>query len=228
MIDIKKYTDKIGQKQVDLLDILHRDIALVSSILPTDTLVSDQQNVGNANQIVGNNNSNLPVAAGILVAGIGLLFKPPVNAFLCIGGLSLAGYGIYKKKDSGSNKQTVQCQQEVDYHGLVSQINRELAQTSRNLVDAWESFLADMKNQLKREILGSDQSVDCKSEMLNIATTTTVLECTVTSLYPRLIAAANKKSVGSINVVLREFENNYQNAIIDTCQKQVEIWSKIM
>lgn len=226
MIDIIRYVSMIEQTQGVLLNSLHSEIAKVQDLLSTN-YANPKQLSDEAHQPVPDNNFKLAIVGGVVLAGVGLLCKSPFKAVLVIGGLSLACYGYLKKKGYGVSNRASTPQQEISFHDLASRVNRELTQINSTLVDSWDSFLAEKKSQLKKEILDSDQTVDVKSEMLNFATTTTILDYSVSSLYPKLIAAANQKSVSTINAVLSEFENDYQNVIADACQKQIDIWTKI-
>lgn len=227
-MDINLYNKRIEQKQMELTSMLHRG---VSSVILRFQAESDFET---PRLTVSNNDKQINIIA-LIVGGVstvaGMLVDGNSNGgsiikwMLLGGGIATIAYALYKRNTMPLISS--ETSPSYDFVELSSNVNRDLSKINRDIVDAWDKFISEQKDELKNSILQLDVDVDKKDKMMNAATTSSVLEYPMSSLFPKLINAANKKDINLIRTVIQQFEADFKEAIQKLCQEQIKYWSNI-
>lgn len=221
-IDIKEYTSRIDQKQQQLLNMLHDDIA--SIVLPSAPKV--EQNKPKKQTSKGNGN-NAMIVGGAAVVG-GLFVNNPLKWILVGTGAIAVLFGAYSCSQ-GNNQRLVatNTNNHVDYTDLATRINRSLSKVNNTILNLWDEFVSEQKDKLKNEILASSSDTDTKDRMLNAAMTTSVIELSISSITVKMNAAANAGNINAFKSTLSDYENAMNKAISVACAEQKANWNNI-
>lgn len=222
IININQYTSCIDQQQQQLLAMLHDGVAsivLPSSQKSDEITVRPQPSNGNANKAL--------IAGGAAIVG-GLFISAPLKWILIAGGAAAVLYGAYTNSQGSSQRLiSANTNNEVDYLALASKVNRNLSKVNSSIINAWDDFVGEQKDKLKNEILASDADTDTKDRMLNAATSTSIVELSLSSFSVRINAASKTGNIDSFRSILADYEKEMTNAIRVACDEQKNNWINI-
>lgn len=221
ILDVQKYKSRIEKQQQSLLEMLH--VGVGSLILPSHQLqVQEHSQPSQSSE----SKKGVMLAGGVAIAS-GLVVSSPLRWLLVCAGTAAVVYGLGKSASSIEKSGKPSRSVNFDYASLASTINRGLSKVNTSIVDAWDTFISSQKNELKNEILQLDVDTDIKDRMLSVATQTSVIDYSMSSLLMRLNSAARNSNMEDFKKVLADFESTYTDAIKFACEEQINNWKKL-
>lgn len=221
ILDVQKYKSRIEKQQQSLLEMLH--VGVGSLILPSHQLqVQEHSQPSHTSE----SKKGVMLAGGVAIAS-GLVVSSPLRWLLVCAGTAAVVYGLGKSASSIEKSGKPSRSVNFDYASLASKINRGLSKVNTSIVDAWDTFISSQKNELKNEILQLDVDTDIKDRMLSVATQTSVIDYSMSSLLMRLNSAARNSNMEDFKKVLADFESTYTDAIKFACEEQINNWKKL-
>lgn len=221
-LDVQIYINRIEKQQQNLQEMLR--VGVGSLILPShQTQVQEHPQHSQSSE----SKKGVMLAGGVAIAS-GLVVSSPLRWLLVCAGAAAVVYGLGKSTSSTESYNKSSRSSDFDYASLASKLNRGLSKVNASVVDAWDTFISSQKNELKNEILQLDADTDIKDRMLSVATQTSVIEYSMSSLLMRLNSAARNSNMEDFKKVLADFESTYADAIKRACDEQISNWKNLI
>ncbi len=224
-INIGQYISHIDEQKLQMQELLHNGVvSIILPATPSKEITAKQENKPNKRKTY-----MLAGGVGIGVVSCGLMIDDGSLKWLLVGvGVSSILYGAYTyMKEPSKTQKTIHANSQIDYIGLASRINRSLAKVNASVMNAWDVFISEQKGKLKNEILASDADIDTKGSMMDAATSTSIIDISMSTFSMKINAAANKGDINEFRTILADYETAMKQAIVTACEEQKSKWLKI-